>query len=184
MAARRMPGLARLVAAGRLRMRPLSVGLPSSTPAFQAALMYGVRPDIPGFHWYDKRARQDVYFPRPGVADLVEERHARGRRGIMQGGASYGCMFTGGAEDSLWTMAKLLHPTRAGLAILRVPLSTVLLGWVVLKCCALTAVELTHACLRLLADPVGRGPRALRWLLIKVGLSIWARELFTTVRNF
>ena len=179
MAARRMRGLARLVAAERLRMRPLSVGLPSSTPAFQAALMYGVRPDIPGFHWYDKRARQDVYFPRPGVADLVEERHARGRRGIMEGGASYGCMFTGGAEDSLWTLAKLLHPTRAGLAILRVPLSTVLLGWVVLKCCALTAVELTHACLRLLADPVGRGPRALRWLLIKVGLSIWARELFT-----
>ncbi len=179
LATRRMPGLARLAAAGRLAMRPLSVGLPSSTPAFQAALMYGVRPDIPGFHWYDKGARQDVYFPRPSVADLVEERHARGRRGIMAGGACYGCMFTGGAEDSLWTMAKLLRPTRAGLAMLRVPLSGVLLGWVALKCCALTAVELTRAGLRLVADPVGSGPRALRWLLIKVGLSIWARELFT-----
>jgi len=179
MAARGMPGLSRLVAAGRLRMRPLSVGLPSSTPAFQAALMYGVRPDIPGFHWYDRRERQDVYFPRPSVADLVEERHARGRRGIMAGGACYGCMFTGGAEDSLWTMAKLLRPTRAGLAILRVPLSAVLLGWIALKCCALTTVELTRAGLRLVADPVGRGPRALRWLLLKIGLSIWARELFT-----
>lgn len=179
LATRRMPGLARLVAAGRLQARPLSVGLPSSTPAFQAALMYGGRPDIPGFHWYDKRARQDVYFPRPSVADLVEERHARGRRGIMAGGACYGCVFTGGAADSLWTMAKLLRPTRAGLAILRVPLSTVLLAWVALKCSALTAVELTRAGLRLVADPVGRGPRALRWLLIKVGLSIWARQLFT-----
>lgn len=129
----RVPALARMLAAGRLTRRELSVGLPSSTPAFQAALMYGVRPDIPGFHWYDKRERVDRYFPRPGVADLVEERHARGRRGIMEGGACYGCMFTGGAADSLWTMSRLLRPTRAGWALVRAPLSAVLLAWVVLK---------------------------------------------------
>jgi len=39
----------RLLATGQLERRELSVGLPSSTPAFQAAIMYGVRPDIPGF---------------------------------------------------------------------------------------------------------------------------------------
>jgi len=97
----RMRGLARLLSARRLEMRPLSVGIPSSTPAFQAALMYGVHPDIPGFHWYDKRERAEHYFPRPGIADLVEERLARGRRGIMEGGACYGCVFTGGATDGL-----------------------------------------------------------------------------------
>ena len=30
------------------------------TPAFQMAVMYGVRPDIPGFHFHDKRRRADV----------------------------------------------------------------------------------------------------------------------------
>src|SRR6266849_2382114 len=36
-------GLRRLLASGRLALRDLSVGLPSSTPAFQAAIMYGAR---------------------------------------------------------------------------------------------------------------------------------------------
>ena len=91
----RAPALARLLASGRLLKRPMSVGLPSSTPAFQAAIMYGVHPDIPGFHYYDKRAGEDRYFPRPGMAALIEEQHARGRRGIMRGGAVYGCIFGG-----------------------------------------------------------------------------------------
>src|SRR5690242_8518649 len=96
-------GLRRLLVSGRLARRDLSVGLPSSTPAFQAAIMYGGRPDIPGFHFYDKRAGRELHFPRRGVADLVERRHADGRAGILEGGACYGCVFTGGAADDLWT---------------------------------------------------------------------------------
>jgi hypothetical protein len=69
----------RLLTTGQLARRELSVGLPSSTPAFQASLMYGERPDIPGFHFYDKRERRELHFPKHGVADLVERRHARGR---------------------------------------------------------------------------------------------------------
>ncbi len=175
----RAPAIARLIAAGRLRWRDLSVGIPSSTPAFQAALMYGVHPDIPGFHWYDKRARADLYFPRPGVAALVEERHARGRRGIMEGGACYGCVFSGGATESLWTMSRALHPTRAGGALLRAPLSAVLFTWVIVKCLVLTANELTRALLRLVADPLRLGRRRMKWLLFKIGFSIWMRQLFT-----
>ncbi len=66
LSSRRAPVIARLMAPGRLRWRDLSVGIPSSTPAFQAALMYGVHPDIPGFHWYDKRERADRLLPAPG----------------------------------------------------------------------------------------------------------------------
>jgi hypothetical protein len=173
------PALARLIATGRLKWRDFSVGLPTSTPSFQAALMFGVYPDIPGFHYYDKRERADRYFPRRGVADLVEARHARGRRGIMEGGVCYGCVFTGGATESLWTFARLLAPTRVGAALLRVPLSGVLLGWVIVKCLVLTVYELSRALLRLVADPLGFGRRRLKWLLIKIGLSIWTRQLFT-----
>jgi hypothetical protein len=175
----RMPGLARLLASGQLVRRPLSVGLPSSTPAFQAALMYGVAPDIPGFHFYDKRRRRDVYFPRPGLADALERAHARGRRGIMEGGACYGCVFTGGAAEGLWTMARLLRPAGAGGALARLPLSALLLAWVVVKCVVLTGLELSRAFLRLVADPVTEGRRGLRWLLVKIGLGIWTRQLFT-----
>ena len=69
----------RLLVTGQLERRELSVGLPSSTPAFQASIMYGVRPDIPGFHFYDKREGLELHFPERGVADRVERRLSDGR---------------------------------------------------------------------------------------------------------
>src|SRR5438552_12298937 len=95
----RMPFLKRLRERRGHRLVPMSVGLPTSTPSFQMAAMYGVRPDIPGFHYHDKRRRADVYFPRGGDAAWVEQRHADGRRGIVAGGSTYGCVFTGGAAN-------------------------------------------------------------------------------------
>lgn len=171
--------LRRLIRRGDLMLVPMSVGIPSSTPAFQAGLFYGVNPDIPGFHWYDKRAGTDVYFPRPGIADRVERRHAEGRRGIMEGGACYGCVFTGGATENLWTFARITNPARAGRSLLTIATSSVLLAWVVAKCLILTGVEAARALLRLIADPVGETRRGWRWLLFKIGLSIWLRQLFT-----
>jgi Type I phosphodiesterase / nucleotide pyrophosphatase len=178
LATRRVPAIARLLASGWLTKRPMSVGLPSSTPAFQMSVMYGVHPDIPGFHYYDKRAGEDRYFPRPGVAALVEEQHARGRRGIMRGGATYGCVFAGEAADQLWTLTGLLKPTRAGWALLRVPLSAVLLGWVLVKCTVLTLLEIARAVGRFITGTAPPEPGA-RWLLFKIGSSIWGRQFLT-----
>jgi type I phosphodiesterase/nucleotide pyrophosphatase len=175
-------GLRGLLASGRLLRRDLSVGLPSSTPAFQAAIMYGGRPDIPGFHFYDRRTGRELHFPKRGVADLVERRHADGRAGILEGGSCYGCVFTGGAADSLWTFARLKRLARAGRGVRRAALSALLLGWVALKCLGLTAVTLARFAGRaVLALSAGRAE--LRWsievLMLDVGVSIWARQLFT-----
>lgn len=175
-------GVRGLLASGRLARRDLSVGLPSSTPAFQAAIMYGGRPDIPGFHFYDKRAGRELHFPKRGVADLVERRHADGRAGILEGGSCYGCVFTGGAADSLWTFARLKRLARAGRGVRRAALSALLLGWVALKCLGLTAVTLARFVGRT-ALALASGRAELRWsieaLLLDVGVSIWARQLFT-----
>ncbi len=177
LAAGRMPFLDHLLRRHRFALTPMSVGLPTSTPAFQLAAMYGVRPDIPGFHYHDKRRRQDIYFPRGGDAALVEETQAGGRRGILAGGSSYGCVFTGGAANSLFTFAVIKRPTGTGL--LRAVSAFVVLGWVLLKCVTFTAVEVGRALLRFIADPVREGARGWKWLAIKVGISVWLRELFT-----
>lgn len=103
-----------------LVLREMSCRIPTSTPAFQAALMYGVHPDIPGFHWYDKRLGADLYVPRPGIADLVERRHATGRRGIMEEGSCDGCVFSGGARENLWTFARLTRLDLASGSLVRV----------------------------------------------------------------
>src|SRR5919198_387733 len=173
----RMPFLRRVIERAGWRLHPMFVGLPSSTPAFQLAAMYGVRPDIPGFHYHEKRHREDVYFPRAGDAARVERTQAAGRRGILEGGASYGCVFTGGAVDNLFTFAIMKRPTGSGL--LAALSAVIVLLWVVLKSTVITLVELGRAVLRLVADPVGEWARGWKWLAIKVGLSVWVRELFT-----
>jgi hypothetical protein len=174
-----IPNMARLIKSRRFERRPMSVALPSSTPAFQAAAMYGVKPDIPGFHYYDKRARQELHFPRPGAADFVEQRHAEGRRGILHGGSCYGCVFTGGAEESLLTFTRLLKPQRAGPSVLRQALSVALLGWVVVKCLGLSAIELARFVARVVAHPRTARPEGLRWLGLKIAFSVWMRQMFT-----
>ena len=173
----RMPFLRRVIDRGGWRMHPMFVGLPSSTPAFQLAAMYGVRPDIPGFHYHDKRAREDIYFPRAGDAARVERAQAGDRRGILEGGASYGCVFTGGAIQNLFTFAIMKRPTGSGL--LAALSAVIVLAWVALKSTVITVVELARAVLRLIADPVGEWRRGFKWLAMKIGLSVWVRELFT-----
>jgi hypothetical protein len=159
------------------RLMPMSVGLPTSTPAFQMAAMYGVRPDIPGFHYHDKQRHDDIYFPRAGDAARVEATQAAGRLGIVTGGSSYGCVFAGGAVNNLFNFAMLKRPSGAGL--LRVFSVFVVVAWVVLKCVVLTTIELLRAFTRLIADPVSEMARGWRWLAIKIGLSVWVRQFFT-----
>ncbi len=81
-----------------LGLQQMSVGLPTSTPAFQMAMMYGVRPDIPGFHYYDRGRRGDIHFPRRGHAAYVEAKQATGRRGILQDGSTYSSAMRGSIE--------------------------------------------------------------------------------------
>ena len=171
-----MPFLARLLRRTH-RLEPMTVGMPTSTPAFHMAVMYGARPDIPGFHYHDKRRRADIYFPRAGDAARVEQEQASGRLGILTGGSTYGCVFTGGAENNLFSFARLKRPSGRGL--LATVSAFIVVAWVIVKCLTLTAIELLRFLLRIVADPIAARPNGWKWLAIKVGMSIWMREMFT-----
>ncbi len=173
----RAPFLARLLRRRGYLMAPMCVGLPTSTPAFQLAAMYGVRPDIPGFHYHDKRRKSDVYFPRGGDAARVERTQAAGRRGIVSGGGTYGCVFTGGAASNLMTFAMMKRPTGAGL--IRAASNLVVNAWVLVKGTIASTVEVVRVLLRTIADPVSAASGNWKWLAIKLGISVWLRELFT-----
>jgi hypothetical protein len=124
----------------------------------------------------------ELHFPKQGVAARVEQRIAAGRPGILADGACYGCVFTGGAPDSLWTYARLKSLTRMGAGLRRTALSLLLILWVALKCLGLTLVTLARAVGRTAAAvAAGRGQfrRAVEALAIDIGVSIWARQLFT-----
>lgn len=177
-----MPATARLLRDGALRAFRVPVGLPTSSPAFQAAVMYGGPVDIPGFEFLDKRSGEYLWFPRPWVSARVEDAHARGRRGIVEGGRTYGCIFGGGAADAVLTFAHLLRPSplwgHIGLRARLVPL--LILGWVVLKMSGATALEVLRWAGAALRDfSLGRSVRSPGRPLIRLAISGWLRELFT-----
>jgi type I phosphodiesterase/nucleotide pyrophosphatase len=168
--------LRRLLGRGGHRLSPMTVGMPTSTPAFHMAAMYGVQPDIPGFHYHDKRRRTDIHFPRAGHAAFVEASQAANRPGILQGGSVYGCAFTGGAEHDLFSFTRLTRPRAR--AVVRVLSAFVLVAWVAAKSAALTAGELSRVLGRIVRHP-SRRESAWRWFKKKVGVSVWTRQWFT-----
>jgi hypothetical protein len=100
-----MPYLARLIGTRRLRLARWHCGLPSTTPASQAGILYGNNWDIPGFRWYDKRSGESIMCKFPGVVRAIQERISEGRIGLLRGGSSYTNMFDGDARLALFTLS-------------------------------------------------------------------------------
>jgi hypothetical protein len=92
-----MPALSARLDAGRHLLASTQSGAPASTPAFQAALFYGVAPSVPGFVWFDRATRREVRMDRPEDAARVERRLAPHGAGLLRGGAAYFSIFSGGA---------------------------------------------------------------------------------------
>ena len=100
-----MPYLTRLLLNRDLRLARWRCGLPSTTPASQAGIMYGNNWDIPGFRWYDKLSKNSIMCKLPGTVREIQERIARGRAGLLRGGSSYTNMFDGDARLALFTLS-------------------------------------------------------------------------------
>ncbi len=104
-AAGHMPYVSRLLAERRLSVAPWRCGLPSSTPAVQAGMMFGNRFDIPGFRWYEKDRGVMMTPQRLDHVNAMSDRIHRGQRGILSGGSCYVSMFDGDADLALFTLS-------------------------------------------------------------------------------
>lgn len=102
-----MPYLARLIQDGTHRLSRWHCGLPSTTPAAQAGILYGNNWDIPGFRWYDKASGTSITCKLPGLVRAVQEQVSAGRIGLLRGGSSYTNMFDGDARLALFTLGSL-----------------------------------------------------------------------------
>jgi type I phosphodiesterase/nucleotide pyrophosphatase len=178
-----MPALGRLIRGGAVALHPVPSGLPTSTPAFQAGLMYGGPVDVPGFEFVDKRTGTYRWFPRPWDAAAVEAAHARPGQGIVRGGRTYGCVFGGGADDTVLTFAHVLRSNpaywgRVGVRALIVP--TAILAWLVARMSVVSVGRLLHWLGGTLRDfSLGRRIRSLRRMITQLLIGGWLRELFT-----
>lgn len=101
------PYLAQILRSGEGEAYRWFAGLPSTTPAVQAAIMYGTKDGIPGFRWYEKTTGESPVCKIPSFLARLQARLSADRPGVLQGGASYTNMFDGGASTSLFTLASI-----------------------------------------------------------------------------
>ncbi|MBK9229741.1 MAG: alkaline phosphatase family protein [Anaerolineae bacterium] len=101
------PYLQRLIEREGWRVQRWHCGLPSSTPAVQAGLLFGNNWDIPSFRWYEKESGQTIVCKVPAHLQRLQERLSAGRYGILTGGSSYFNLFDGHARTSFLTLSAL-----------------------------------------------------------------------------
>ncbi len=97
LAAGRMPFLRRLLAREGYRMHTFYPGLPTTTPAVQAELYYGVRSAVPAFSFYDRAIKKLGRMWDPEWAKAREAECAKQAEGLLKGGSSWSNIYTGGA---------------------------------------------------------------------------------------
>ncbi len=109
----KLPFLKSLVDTKQAVLGPWRSMLPTSTGVFQTGLFYGANDDVPGFFWYDKRAKHSVSLNSLEGAYALEQ-HVRGQvapyPGLLKGGSAYSSLITGGAYNTLLTFSKLFSP--------------------------------------------------------------------------
>jgi hypothetical protein len=97
------PNLRRLIERHGWDLRKFPAGLPSATPAAQAAIFFGTKQDIPAFRFYEKAERRLIIGSRP--ADVQHIRDRLPESGILDGGSGYVNIYDGGADRAIFTLA-------------------------------------------------------------------------------
>lgn len=95
----KMPYLRKIQEIGAYRVHTFYSGMPSTTPAVQAELYWGVRAAVPAFSFLD-RARGEVNsLFDPECARRLEAVFSEGAEGLLEGGSSWSNIYGGGAAE-------------------------------------------------------------------------------------
>jgi Type I phosphodiesterase / nucleotide pyrophosphatase len=117
-----LPTLGRWLRSGSHRMTRWHTGLPATTPAAQAGLLYGDVRQVPAYRWYEKATEGEdgtraggrlVVTSRPRDAADIEQRLSTGTGLLRDGGVSISTAFSGDAPTSLLTVSRASLPGRS-----------------------------------------------------------------------
>jgi hypothetical protein len=95
-----LPFLARLLQERGYELHSLYSGMPSSTPAMTAELLYGVKGAVPSFSFYSRPNRAIFRMFDPRSARQVDQRLRAQGPPLLAGGSAYACIYTGGAAET------------------------------------------------------------------------------------
>jgi endonuclease/exonuclease/phosphatase family metal-dependent hydrolase len=104
----RMPFLGSLLAREGYHLHTHYSGIPSTTPAVQGELFFGVPQCVPAFGFRDRQSKTIVRMLEPETAARVEQQlSSECASPLMAGGSSYSNVFTGGAAEPHFSPAAL-----------------------------------------------------------------------------
>ncbi len=96
----KLPFLSNLLHKQNYRQHVLYSGMPSSTPAVQAELFYGIKNAVPSFSFKNLRSGQVMRMFDPSAASDVERSLTEKGISLLSSGSAYSDIFTGGADES------------------------------------------------------------------------------------
>lgn len=179
---KKMPFISRLLKKERYRLHHHYSGMPSSTPAVQAELFYGVRGAVPAFSFMDRESGRVVRMFDPDSAAAIERHLEQEGIPLLIGGSAYSDIFTGGAEESHFCFSAMgwgdLVRAARPFALISLLISN---AYSFIRVFILLIVEFFLAltdCLSGLIDGHNLG-RELRFVPTRVGICILLRELVT-----
>lgn len=94
-----MPFLRRLMHRDDFKLHTFYPGIPSTTPAVQAELYYGIKSAVPAFSFFDRTLKKVGRMWDPEWAKAREARMSAQAEGLLKGGSSWSNIYTGGASQ-------------------------------------------------------------------------------------
>ncbi len=178
-----MPFLKRLLTKQHYQLKDLYAGVPSSTPAAQGELFYGVKQAVPGFGFMERRSGELVRMYEPGIASRVEKQLQReGSAPLLKGGSCYASIFCAGADEPHFCPASMgWGPALRNAKPLAVILLLVTHIWSLLRTAVLLVVELVLALIDCVRGLIQGQDLAKELLFVptRIVITILMRELAT-----
>jgi hypothetical protein len=177
-----LPFLNRLLREHQYRLHSLYSGMPSSTPAMTAELLYGVKCAVPSFSFYSRPNGAIFRMFDPRSARQIDQRLLAQGPPLLAGGSAYACIYTGGAAETHFcacTMAlddllRRRYPLRLAFILLFSVYSLIRVG-------VLLAIEFVLALVDCARGLIAGQDlwKELKFVPSRVGVSILMRELAT-----
>ncbi|MDY6905636.1 MAG: endonuclease/exonuclease/phosphatase family protein [Thermodesulfobacteriota bacterium] len=97
----RLPFIQSLIDDHKFTMKPFYAGIPSTTPAVQGELLFGIKSAVPAFEFIDrKHNKRRAMFFADAAEHVADELYATGKAPLLDGGSSYSNIFAGGAKEA------------------------------------------------------------------------------------
>lgn len=103
----RLPFLKSLWKKEGYELKPFYSGLPSTTPAVQGELYFGIPAAVPAFDFIRKEQQARMVMFHPEAADQIGRELADQNPGLLKGGSSYSNIYSGGAEEARYCVQEM-----------------------------------------------------------------------------